>query len=68
MLYHQFIDSLHGIQQFADRGIVVQSINKQGNVFAHITVYIILFAEKFIRLIYQVGGEQSVKFASLEIW
>ena len=51
MLYHQFIDPLHGIQQFADRGIVVQSINKQSNVFAHITVYIIFFAEKFIRLI-----------------
>ena len=66
MLYHQFIDPLHEIQQFADRGIVVQSINKQSNVFAHITVYIIFFAEKFIRLIYQVGSEQPVKFTSLE--
>lgn len=59
MFYHQLIDPLHRIQQLADRGIVVQSVNEQSNVFAHITVYIIFFLQKLIRLVHQIGGEQS---------
>ena len=66
MFYHQFIDPLHWIQQFADRGIVVERINEKRDIFAHIAVYIIFFAEKLVRLVYSVGGKQSVEFASLK--
>lgn len=66
MLYHQLIDPLNRIQQLADRGIVVQGINEQSNIFAHIAVYIIFFLQKLIRLVHQIGGEQSVEITSRE--
>ena len=58
---HQFVDPVYRIQQFTDGCIMIQSINDQSNVFAHIAVYIIRLLEKFIRLIYQIGGKETVK-------
>ena len=48
----------------AYRHIMIQCINDQCNVFAHITGNVIWFCKKFLRLIYHIGSEKLVKHAS----
>ena len=48
----------------AYRHIMIQCINDQCNVFAHITGNVIWFCKKFLRLIYHIGSEKLVKYTS----
>ena len=68
ILCHIFVytafNPVNWIQQMAYRHIMIQCINDQCNVFAHITGNVIWFCKKLLRLIYHIGSEKLVKYTS----
>ena len=56
----QLLNLFIRIQQIADGSIMVQSIYKVGNIFAHITIDVPVPFQKLRSLINQVGGQDTV--------
>ncbi len=54
----QRLDSVVRIQKVTDGYVVVQSVDEQSDVLAHIAVYIIRAAQELRSLVYQVGGKE----------
>lgn len=44
IFFHTFLDTIYWIKQVADRKIVIQSVDDQCDIFAHITSEVIGFA------------------------
>ena len=55
-----FLDAFYRVQEFADGVVVIQGVDDQGDIFAHITVNIIWTFQKFRCLVDQVGSQNSV--------
>lgn len=45
--FNNILDSFIRVEKIADRTIVIQCINDESDVFTHITVDIVWFAQKF---------------------
>ena len=58
-------DSVYRIQKVADRGIMVQRINDQSNIFAHIAADVVWLLKKLRCLVNQVGSKEFVEVAFL---
>ena len=61
MFCHLLIDPVYRIQQITDRSIMVEGINDQGDVFAHVAIYIVWLLKQLVCLINQIGGQEAVK-------
>ena len=51
-------DSVYRIQKVADRSIMIQGINDQCDVFAHITADVVWLLKKLRCLVNQVGSKE----------
>lgn len=56
-----FLDAFYRVQEFADGVVVIQGVDDQGDVFAHITVDIVWSGQQFRGLVDQVGGQDAVE-------
>ena len=56
-----FLDAFYRVQEFADGIVVIQGVDDQGDVFAHIAVDIVRFTQQFRGLVDQVGGQDAVE-------
>ena len=56
-----FLDAFYRVQEFADGIVVIQGVDDQGDVFAHIAVDIVRFTQQFRGLVDQVGGQDVVE-------
>ena len=56
-----FLDAFYRVQEFADGIVVIQGVDDQGDVFAHIAVDIVRFTQQFRGLVDQVGGQDTVE-------
>ena len=56
-------NSVYRIQEVADRIIMIQGINDQCDVFAHITADVVWLLKKLRCLVNQVGSEEFVEVA-----
>ena len=65
VVVHAALDPVYWVQKVAYRKIMVQCINDQCNIFAHVTGDIIWLLKKLGRLIYQVCSEKLVKYTCL---
>ncbi len=54
-------DPVYRIQKMADRRIMIQRINDQSNIFAHIAADVVWLCKKLRRLINQVSSKELVK-------
>ena len=52
-----FLDAFYRVQEFADGVVVIQGVDDQGDVFAHIDADIVRSGEKLRCLVYDVGGQ-----------
>ena len=57
------VNAVDRIQDAADRSVVVQGIDHERDIFAHITVNIIRTFKQLRSLIDQVGGQDGVEAA-----
>ena len=56
-----FLDAFYRVQEFADGVVVIQGVDDQGDIFAHITVDIVWSDQQFRGLVDQVGGQDAVE-------
>ena len=66
VLCQSVLNPLIGIDEIADGDVVVERVDKIGNVFAQIAVHVPLPAQKIRRLINQICGQDPVDFPVLK--
>ena len=60
MFFKEAVDTVSRIEQLTDRTVMIQRINNQRNVFAHIHAGIIGLGQKLRALVHQVGSKNPV--------
>ena len=65
VLIDYMMNTVNRIQNTADRTVMVEGVDHQCNIFAHVTINIIRSFQKFRRLIDQIGSQNGIDAAFL---
>ena len=65
ILFNDFVNAVHRIEQGAQRGVVIQRIDDQRKELAHVTADIIRLISELFRLIHEIRRDQQIEYAVL---